>query len=401
MPTPGLDVQHNFEERSRQGFTNALRSYVLNDVAENMKTVFEKKVRPQAAKTPGSDLESGEQIHKAMKSELIFKFYSSLRTNTQEMCWRSVIPGIEREIFDLNDRARDLCAANQKCDGSLTLDPSFEVPRYVSELDIHLMPGNYHEEHVENDLSQGAVYEHGFEVFSMGLLGERNDDIASSISLFVSAKYPELAPQRILDAGCLVGHSTLPWKQQFPEAEVHGIDVAAPVLRYAHARAQSYGIEAHFHQMNCEDIQFEDNSFDIVFSSMLLHEMPPKSVETAMAEMARILKPGGLLLHYELPPDSKTNPYDSFYLDWDSYYNKEPFYKSVRAMDFSKLLINVGFKVEDQVCFLIPSSASFGQEETIKAAKSNDNSSHDDRLSRLVKGMRWYTFGARKSGDTK
>ncbi|MEQ9112456.1 MAG: class I SAM-dependent methyltransferase [Rhodospirillaceae bacterium] len=401
MPTPGLEIKHTSQERARQGFVNALRSHVLNNVADHMKVVFEQRVRPEMEKSLERPPKSGEEIHKAMKSEPIFKFYSALRMNAQEMCWRSVIPGIERDMHDLNDRAQALSCTNGTCNGSLNLDPTFEVPWYVSELDIHLMPGNYHEEHVRDDVTQAAIYEQGFEVFSMGLLGKRNDDIASSIALFINTKFPNLDPKCIVDVGCLVGHSTLPWKQQYPDAEVHGIDVAAPALRYAHARAQSYGVDAHFHQMSCENIQFKDESFDIVFSSMLLHEMPPKSVETAMAEMVRLLKPGGLLLHYELPPNSKTDPYDSFYLDWDSYYNKEPFYKSVRDMDFEHLLANAGVSRERQLCFLVPSVMSFGRDETIKAARNPTEDGMDHRLSRLVRGMRWYTFGGWKPGNSK
>ena len=50
---------------------------------------------------------------------------------------------------------------------------------------------------------------------------------------------PEFKPASILDCGCTVGHNTLPWAETFPEAQVTAIDVAAPVLRYAHARAES------------------------------------------------------------------------------------------------------------------------------------------------------------------
>ena len=35
----------------------------------------------------------------------------------------------------------------------------------------------------------------------------------------------------ILDLGCTVGHSTLAWKERYPDAEVHGIDVGAPCVR--------------------------------------------------------------------------------------------------------------------------------------------------------------------------
>ena len=61
--------------------------------------------------------------------------------------------------------------------------------------------------------------------------------------------------------------------------------------------------------------------FDVVFSSMFLHELPLKDIRAYLAEAHRVLKPGGILLTMELPPNNRMEPYDRFYLDWD-YYNK-------------------------------------------------------------------------------
>ena len=51
---------------------------------------------------------------------------------------------------------------------------------------------------------------------------------------------------RILDLGCGVGHGTLPYADAFPEAELHAIDVAQPMLRYAFGRANAMGKSVHF-----------------------------------------------------------------------------------------------------------------------------------------------------------
>jgi len=47
---------------------------------------------------------------------------------------------------------------------------------------------------------------------------------------FLREREPAFAPRRILDLGCGVGNSTLPWAEGFPGAEVHAVDVAAPLL---------------------------------------------------------------------------------------------------------------------------------------------------------------------------
>ena len=398
MATPDFDIDFTFEERTRQDFASSMRRYVLNDLAGHMKSVYEHKVEPNFEKAKGRKPETAREVHAAMKPEPIFKYYSSVRVNTQEMVWRSVIDGVKREQDDLNRRAQVLSQSTENVSGTLELDPKFDLPRYLSELDIHLVPGSYHEEHAPNDVSQGAIYEHGVDVFAMRLLGGRGEDITQSVSKYIAAKYPDFKPKKILDLGCAYGRSTLPWKDEFPDAEVHGVEAAAPALRYGHARAQSYGVEAHFHQGDAADPPFEDESFDLIYSCMLLHEMPQPQVAQSFKRAHEMLKPGGLMLHYELPPNTETSPYDGFYLDWDSYYNKEPFYRSLRDMDANGVMAQAGFKPEDQIQNLVPSLASYGEEAVVASAKG-DGEQIDETVSRLVGGMKWFTFGAWKDGD--
>jgi ubiquinone/menaquinone biosynthesis C-methylase UbiE len=362
-----------------------------------MRTVYDHRVLPAFQRVHGRDPQNGSEVHKGMKPETIFAFYSSMRCAVQEMCWRSVIPGIRREAGELTAKAGEL-SGPAAADGRalLEVDPDFVTPRYLSELDIHLMPGSYHEEHMPEDVTQAVIYDLGFDIFSMGLLGERADDIGASIAFYVAHRFPDLRPSRILDLGCLIGHSTLPWKQQYPDAEVHGLDAAAPCVRYAHARAQTYGLDIHFHLKDAVDTGFENEKFDIVYSSMLLHEMPPAEITRLLREISRILKPGGLMLHYELPPNKMTSAYDGFYLDWDSYYNKEPFYKPVRDLDPVQLLVDAGFSVDNQIFAAVPSITTYGSDAIIEAIAADD-CVLDERVSRLVKGVRWFCFGARKN----
>ena len=118
---------------------------------------------------------------------------------------------------------------------------------------------------------------------------------------------------RILDMGCAIGNSTLPWSKAFPEAEIHGIDVGAPVLRYAHARAEAKDAGIHFSQQNAERTDFPDESFDLIVSHIMLHETSHSAMPRIFAECKRLLKPGGVMLHLEIP--SGADPYASFMMD--------------------------------------------------------------------------------------
>ena len=102
---------------------------------------------------------------------------------------------------------------------------------------------------------------------------------------------------RVLDFGCGNGiHSLTPLR--FGAREVIGIDLSQKSLDIAKIRAQKQGRadKVQFLLMNAEELEFPDNSFDIVidggtFSSLRL--------DVALKEIARILKPEGTVIGIE------------------------------------------------------------------------------------------------------
>lgn len=163
-----------------------------------------------------------------------------------------------------------------------------------------------------------------------------------------------MKPLRILDLGCTVGHSTLPLAQAFPKADVHAIDVAAPVLRYGHARANARGVPVRFSQKNAEATDFPDAYFDVVTSAMFLHEVPQKAMRRVIREVHRVLRPGGVMLHAEQPQYHGQPPYEHFIREWDTWYNNEPFRCAFRSMDLDKLAVDGGFPAESVVKVMAP-----------------------------------------------
>ena len=389
-----LDLAKSRDSRARERFVSAMRAYVLNDMAAELRADYDKGVRDVAEQRGEGIPADGHDVLRAMRERETFKLYSSLRCTAQELVWNSVIDSINAQADAIEQKVGEL-TATAEAGGSLKLNADLELPRSMTAVDVHLMPGNYDGRNPDAGALPGALYDNGFNVFAFGAMGRELNDIGCSMANFVRLSRPDFAPQRILDLGCTIGHNTLPWKQTFPDAAVVGIDVAAAALRYAHARAEALGVAVAFEQQNAEALDFDDASFDIVFSSMFLHELPSRSIAAVLAEAHRVLRPGGLMLHMELPPNSALEPFDQFYLDWDSYYNNEPFYKNFRDQDYRSLCEQAGFARDAWFEAVMP-RYTYVAEEDFRRAIGADASFGED-TGRLSDGIEWYAFGATRA----
>jgi SAM-dependent methyltransferase len=333
------------DERARFNFLANLNKHLATVVSPGNKPAYERRVRPDFIKRKGRDFETREEVREAMKTDPHYQAWSALRRSAMEMRQQAGRSLVLRQAHELADRA----AALNSGKATLELHPEMPLPPYMTIMDNHLMPGSYHGELFEGDVSNAANYDAGLFVTTAGMLGRLNDGGGKAIAAYVRETYPDFKPRRILDIGCGLGHNVLPIAQAFPEAEVIAIDTGAPMLRYGHARAQALGVKnVRFIQMNCESTPFEAGSFDWVQSTMFLHETAGKAIFRIMAEVYRLLRPGGLTLHIEQPqytPDMDL--YEQFIRDWDAYYNNEPFWSKMHDIDPCDLMVHAGFRAED------------------------------------------------------
>ena len=380
-----LTLNKNLDQRARERFTSSMRAWVLTDLAAQMQADY-----VQASAETNESHESGEAVHEFLKERGLFKWYSSLRCATQELVWQSVLRAIESDPDSVQNIS---AAATPKHGGTLALDDTIDLPNYIDTMDVHLMPGNYQGGHSQG-AEAGVVYDNGLDVFSFGVMGKNLDDIGHSMANFTRLKWPELNPKLVVDVGCTIGHNTVPWKQTFPEAEVHGLDAASPCLQYGHARAEAMGVPIAFKQALCDALPYSDNSVDVVFSSMFLHELPTPIIKAFFNEAHRVLKPGGVLINMELPPNDALGAYDAFYLDWDCFYNNEPFYKDFRDLSYSGLCSDAGFAEEDFFQATMPRFTYVSEAEFAQA--SGAEATFDADTGRLSDTITWYAFGAQK-----
>lgn len=391
---PAIDsfAQPTHDEAARQGYVAQMRKVIMADMAQDMRAVYDEAVEPSVKAKTGDVPGDAIAVRKAMEPNSYYRFWSSMRFNAQEMVWGSVLDEVERELPEMIDAAEQ-AAKVSPAGGTLRLNPELDIPKAVSSLDIHLMPGCFHTEFVEDDIAVGAIYARGTQVFSGGLRKTKNPGkggVADSIAHYLRLKYPNFKPKRILDLGCTIGSNLSPFQSAFPDAELYGVDVGAPVLRYGHARAESRGVTAHFSQQNAESMDFEDGMFDLVVSSFFFHEIAVPSTKKILAEVHRVLATGGVTIHMELPPAEAMDPYYNFFLDWDAYHNHEPHYAAFRKQDPVALLEGAGFAPETCGLVRIPDRGGVSDDEFAAFAHGESEAPKHSNFSS------YYLFGAGK-----
>jgi SAM-dependent methyltransferase len=262
----------------------------------------------------------------------------------QDHLWASVQAVIDGD----RQRLEAVYQHHQSGKGGLELNSDLNIPAHQLKANIHRMPGGYLHDPEADYFDSGVLYDHGVFLYGCGWLGALNDELGQTLIHNVLAKYyPDFHPQRILDLGCSVGHSTLPYASAFPEAQVWGVDLSASLLRYAIARARVLDQTVYFAQQNAEDTEFADQSFDLVVSHILLHEIPGVARRRVFAECYRLLKPGGIMVHLEsksfLEPSSLISRY---YRDTEVWANSEPYIASSKFEDFPAYALDAGFVPE-------------------------------------------------------
>jgi len=396
VPPPVTDaVQHgvyphlDHDERARLNFLAACNRVVAATLSPGNERVYDAQVRPAFNARHGRDPESRHEVRQAMNANDFHSLWSAVRRNLMEIRQQTGAAVVLRQASELAARAQAL----NDSDPNLRLDATIQIPPYVAEVDHHCMPGSYHRELVANDVSPAANYDTGFFVTTGGTIGPLCDGAGKSIANWVkqtiATDKPNFVPKRILDVGVAAGHSIVPIAQAFPEAQVVAIDVSAPMLRYAHARAKSLGVSnIEFIQCSGEDLSgFDSASFDWVQSSIFLHELSAKALPRLLQECFRVLKPGGLALHLEQPQyDDQMPVFEQFMRDWDAYNNSEPFWTAMHGLDLEAVLVASGFQSED----IFRTSLTGVVDDSVAENLTRANQDHG-------RAPAWHSYGAWRS----
>ena len=102
--------------------------------------------------------------------------------------------------------------------------------------------------------------------------------------------------QRLLDVGCGTGTLLVALRERHPDVEGVGVDGDEKVLALARRKVERAGAKVQLDRALAGELPYPDGSFDRVVSSLVLHHLARDAKLAALAEMHRVLRPGGQVL---------------------------------------------------------------------------------------------------------
>jgi ubiquinone/menaquinone biosynthesis C-methylase UbiE len=215
------------------------------------------------------------------------------------------------------------------------------------------------------------VYENSTETLFLGRQDAMQRTTLVPIHEYMKAKSRDGAGMRVLEVACGTGRFATFFKDNYPKAELTALDLSPYYLQEARQNMREWhrlrqpnlamggfdGSGVKFLQAPAEKMPEPDNSYDVVYSIYMFHELPPETRRAAAKEMARVLKPGGLLVLTDSMQLGDRPVQDAHMGKFHDF--NEPWWMTYIAEDFGAMFKEVGLECDMKVSGSATKALSF------------------------------------------
>jgi SAM-dependent methyltransferase len=282
----------------------------------------------------GREVRTADEARAVLDDLPEYQLYAWLFRNSQQHKYNNpdwgVVAATRAQTERLAPRLEAIASEGVR-EGLLRLDPKLAYPDYFALVDFH--------QHA------GGVWQHPLDGLAYDLARRTtiaaHSDPNDIYRLIFSYLPKDAKTDRVLDWGVAHGDGALTWLESHPHSEVHGVDLSAPCLKYAHAKARARGVKLHLSQQDLEHLDYPDDHFDVAFFCFMLHEIPPGPTEALLREARRVLKPGGVFLGMEL--GTTEDPFQTAVQEGNCWLNNEPFMVACTHAPYAAIFKQAGF----------------------------------------------------------
>jgi ubiquinone/menaquinone biosynthesis C-methylase UbiE len=210
-----------------------------------------------------------------------------------------------------------------------------DVPQYYAQ-DFHFQTGGYLTE------ASAQIYDVQVETLFMGAAGPMRRTALAPIAEYMRGR--DQRQVTLLDVACGTGRFLRQVRLAYPAMNLAGLDLSRPYLD--EARRQLDGLRgAELIEAPAEKMPLADAGVDIATSIFLFHELPPQVRREVAAEIARVLRPGGLLVFLDSLQLGDRPGWDGLIEGFPERFH-EPYYRHYAVDDLEAMFSAAGLAPE-------------------------------------------------------
>jgi ubiquinone/menaquinone biosynthesis C-methylase UbiE len=211
------------------------------------------------------------------------------------------------------------------------------LPDYFTQ-DFHFQTGGYLSE------DSARLYDVQVETLFYGSANLMRRAALRPIAEFLKGR--DQRQVRLLDVACGTGRLLRQVRLSFPALRLTGLDLSAAYMAEAAAHLAPLRAAA-WTNANAETMPFADASQDIVTCVFLFHELPPLVRRRVAAEMARVLKPGGLMVFIDSLQMGDREGWDGMLEAFPVRFH-EPYFRHYAIDDLDRVFSDVGLAAQSE-----------------------------------------------------